>query len=207
MRDVTTRVYRFDELTDTAKERAVDVIREKLGGDWWDSVDLDDVQDAMVYTLAEELRAPGWDTYGVGDFPGIDGVQVDGWDIERHQSLALSGTLTRDNAPALPWVDGIEQVELTGHRSDATSVNLVDADPECTCSPDTYLQPHDEGCPSLLDNPATEQQRVTLEEAVRDAIRAAWSAGESEGEYKSGEERAREVADDHEFTDEGELYT
>ena len=202
-RGLTDRAYRFDELTDAAKERAVQSLRERLSGAWWDSADTDDVTATMVYTLAEKLGAPGWDTYGVSDFPGIDGVEVDGWDIQRNQSLALSGKLDRDNAPALPWVDGIEYVELHGHRSDSKTVTLVDDEPECTCSPDHYLRPHDEGCPSLEDNPATDEQRSALESAVREAISDTWSAGESEGEYMSSEERAREVADDYEFTKDG----
>lgn len=206
MREVTTRVYRFAELTDAAKERAIESIREKLGGAWWDSGDNDDVRAVMVYTLAEKLRTPGWDTFGVGDFPGVDGVQVDGWDIERHQALAVTGTLTRETAPALPWVDGIDHVALKGHRSDSTTVELVESDPDCTCSPDHYLQPHDPGCPTLADNPATAEQRATLEQAVRDALSAAWSDGEKEAEYKTGEEWARQVADTHEFTADGLLH-
>lgn len=206
MREEITRVYKFDELTDAAKERAIEAIREKLGSDWWDSADNDGVEATMVSTLAENLRTPGWDTHGVGDFPGIDGVQVDGWDIGRHQALAVSGTLTRETAPGLPWVDGIDHIALKGYRSDSTTVDLVEADPDCTCSPDHYLDPHDAGCPALADNPATAEQRVTLEEAVRDVLSGAWSAGEKEAEYKTGEERAREVADNHEFTEDGLLY-
>lgn len=206
MREEITRVYKFGELTDAAKERAIESIRGKLGGDWWDSADNDDVQATIVYTLAENLRTPGWDTFGEADFPGVGGVEVDGWDIERDQALAVSGTLTRDNAPGLPWVDGIEQISLTGHRSDSTVVTLVDTDPDCTCSPDHYLDPHDAGCPALADNPATAEQRATLEQAVRDALSAAWTAGGKEAEYKTGEEYARETADNHEFTEDGSLH-
>lgn len=48
-------------------------------------------------------------------------MTVVGWDISRCGSPAVTSTLTRDNAPALPWVDGIDQVELTGHRSVPTT--------------------------------------------------------------------------------------
>lgn len=206
MREEITRVYKFDELTDAAKERAIESVREKLGGAWWDGGDNDDVQATMVYTLAENLRTPGWDTFGVADFPGVDGVTVDGWDVERHQSLAVSGTLTRETAPGLPWADGIDHVALTGYRSDSTTVELVESEPDCKCSPDHYLDPHDAGCPALADNPATAEQRGTLEQAVRDALSAAWTGGEKEAEYKTGEEWARQVADDREFTEDGNLH-
>lgn len=201
-------VYKFAELSETAQTRAIEAIREKLDSDWWDQSDNEDVAACMVYELAGELHYPGHDTYGTITFPGIEGVTLDGWSLGRHQSLAASGRLDRVNAPALPWVDGIEHVELAGHRSDATTVTVVDADPDCTCSPDHYLQPHDEGCPSLVASPATDEQRNALEQAVRDALSAAWTAGERAAEHKTGEQYAREQieANEYEFTEDGELY-
>lgn len=203
MREITIRVYEFDELSDQAQERAVEVIREKLDGVWWDSADNEDVQDAIVYALAGKLGTPGRDAYGAADFPGVDGVSVDGWDVDRHQSLAVSGRLDRDNAPALPWADGLDHVELLGRRSNFTSVDTIECDPaDCTCPTD---QPaHDEDCPSLVE--ATDEQHRTLDQAVRDALSEAWSAGEAEAERKTGEQYAREKAADHQFTETGELY-
>lgn len=206
MQEITIRLFDVDELSEKAQARAVEAVREKLDGPWWDTSDNDDLEAVMIATLAERLGTPGWDTYGVADFPGIRGVTVVGWDISRGYSFAVTGILTRDNAPALPWVDGIDQVELTGHRSDATTITVCDSIPDCTCSPDHYLQPHDNGCPSLASSPVTDEQRDDLEQAVRDALHDAWTAGEAEHDYKTGEQWAREVAGDHQFTEDGELY-
>jgi hypothetical protein len=185
MREITTKVYKFDELNAAAQADAIDKIRDSLSAGW-DSHDNDDIREVMVYMLAEKFQAPGWDTYGPGDFPGIDRVTMDGFDMDRYDSLALSGTVDRDNAPALPWVDGIDSVEMTSHRSDATMISVRDDDDAAV--------------------PATDDQRNAMEQSIRDAISAAWQAGEKECEYKTGEEWARELAADREFLANGEPF-
>lgn len=78
MQEITIRLFDFDELSEPAQARAVDAIREKLDGPWWDSSDIDDLTAVMTSTLAEKLGTPGWDSRGVADFPGIPGVRVVG---------------------------------------------------------------------------------------------------------------------------------
>jgi len=207
MRTITTTVtvYSFDELSADAQEKAVANIQEKLSGASWDSHDIEDISATMLYALAAAVRSPGWDTYGEGDFPGIDGVRLEGWDLEGGQSINVAGTLTRENAPALPWCAGIGSVNLEAKR-DHTYITVEDTEPDCTCTDDVWLSEHDAGCPFTAPNPATAEQRDTLIEAVRDALRTAWQAGRDELEYKTGEEYARQQADDMEFTEDGRFY-
>jgi hypothetical protein len=204
MRNISTTVYEFSELSETAQTRAVEVIREKLGGAWWDQADNDDVAACMVYELAGLLHSPGYDTKGAADFPGIEGVSLDGWSVDRHQSLAVSGRLDRENAPALPWLSGLDHVTLIGHRQDSTTVDVVVND-ECSCLADDG-DPHAEDCLAgvSLDLVGHED----LINAVRGALSKAWTAGEKEAEYKTSEAYARELieANAYEFTEDGELY-
>ncbi len=123
--------------------------------------------------------------------------------VSRWPSPAI---LTPANAPALPWVEGIDHVELTGHRTDATTITVHEPAPDCTCSPDHYLQPHDDDCPTLTGSPVTDEQRGDLDDAVREALHDAWTAGDTEHDYKTGAPWAREVADDLQFTEDGEPY-
>lgn len=206
MRVITTSVtvYTFDELSDDAKEKAIESVREFLARAW-DSSDTEQLAEAIVYTLAEKLGSPGWDTYGSGDFPGIDGVTMKGWDLDRGQSIDLDGAFTRDNAPALPWVDGIERVELNGRR---LNVFLVDTEPDCTCPQDNWLVPHDAGCPSLTPVQVSDEARSKLEQAARDAVSAAWHGGRTELEWMESDEYVKDhiEANEYEFTEEGEQY-
>lgn len=209
-REIITRttVYRFDELSEDAKAKALEKVREKLSGDWWDQSDNDDIAATMLHTLAAELRSPGWDTHGDDDFPGITGVTIEGWDVEARQSIAVNGQLTRDNAPALPWIDGIDAVELEAKRSDHTLYSLLETEPECTCPDTSWLAPHEPGCPFNAPNPATEAERIALEQAAREAVQAAWQAGYFEMEHKTSEEYAKGwiEANGAEFLEDGTLH-
>lgn len=190
MREVKINVYAFSELSEKAQERAVEVLQEKLDGLWWDSSDNDDVRDVMIFSFAEKVQAPGWDTYGPADFPGVTGVTVEGWDLER--GLGLQGALDRKNAPALPWVEGVDLVTLTpGRGSDATAVTIVVIE-KLDC---------DDHAAGVSDD-----QRSALAQFVSDAVSDAFADGKREYEYKTGAEYARECAKDHEFTEDGDLY-
>lgn len=119
MREITTpafAVFTLDELDTDARERAIETVSGKLTGDWWDSNDNDEIALAMVFALAGVLGTPGRDRFGEGDFPGIDGVALDAWDLDRADMISVSGWLTRLNAPRLPWIDAIDTVLLTGQR-------------------------------------------------------------------------------------------
>ena len=210
MRTITTTVtvYTFDELSEAAQKKAVETIAAKLGGEWWDQHDNDAISEVIRFSLAHEIGTPGVEQWGIGDFPGIDGVTLDGWDLERGQSIALNGKLTRANAPKLPWVEGIESIDMDAKR-DHTYYTVLDSEPECACTRLGYIAPHDDGCPINVPNPATDAQRRALIEAAKDAARKAWQAGYDEAEYKSGEEHAREWIDgnEREFTADGSLYS
>lgn len=207
MRTITTSVtvYTFDELAPPAQERALGHVQDREVSRSWDSADLELIESAMVYALAGALRAPGWDTCGELDFPGIDRVTVGEWDLDRAQFLALSGWLDRANAPALPWVNGIEAVQLTVIRRGGTEVEVVTTDPDCTCPTDTWR--HEPHC-APLGSPATAEQVAVLRDAVTEAIHAAWVAGRDELDYRCSTDYARDRTEhDHlEFTVDGALY-
>lgn len=187
-REIVTTVYSYGELTSDAQAKAIESVCEMLVASW-DSDEIEAVGQTMVYTLAEKLRSPGWDTYGPVDFPGIDGVTLDGWDLERGQYLVLSGHLDRDNAPALPWADGVESVRLDPKR-DYTVVWAEPADDAPWPETAGYIS----ACEALVT-------------AVKDAMHAAWVAGRDESEYLTGEEYAREWIDGNEpeFDESGSL--
>lgn len=207
MRTITTSVtvYTFDELPPDARERAVQHIQERETVRDWDTDDLELIESTIVYALAGMLKAPGWDTCGEGDFSGIDRVQVHEWDLDRGQVLALSGWLDRANAPGLPWVDGIESVQLTAIRRGGTEVDVVTGEPDCTCPTQTWR--HEPDCAPIA-SPVTSQQVSALRDTVTDALHAAWVAGRDELEYRTSTEYARDRAenDGFEFTVDGALY-
>lgn len=191
MRVITKVVYTFAELSDAAKEKAIETIREKLGGEWWDSHDIEDIGDVILHSLAQELGTPNAEQFGCGDYPGIPAVTVIGWDAEGGGSLVLDGYLDRDNAPKLPWTPGILGIALTSRRSDHSSIHV-----ECTdLEDDGFL-------------PASQVECDVIEQATRNVISAALKAGQDEVEYKTGEEYAKdwvENNDHHEYSQDGTL--
>lgn len=188
-RDITTTVYKLGELSEAAKVKAIENVAAKLGGDWWDQNDIDQVSETMIYTLAGELLTPGWNTYGEGDFPGIPEVKVTGWDVERGQFLSLTGSLTRETAPSLPWHPGMGRVTLAALRH-GTRVEVE----------------WDDTAGYTKEWISTATRDMIL--AAEAAITAAWTAGRDQAEYMSGTEYAAEwiEANEPEFTEAGELY-
>ena len=182
-RDIVTTVYTFDELSEEAKARAVATMADNLAGFWWDSSDNEEISDVIVHAFAATLLSPGHDTYGVADFPGINGVSLEEWELDRRY-LALRGTLTRENAPALPWVEGIDVIRLHARRvyTDVETVLLDDAE-------------------------ITRDDDIRIMKCVLDALRIAMAAAVAEYEYKTGEECARERCENggYEFHADGTL--
>lgn len=189
-------MYDFEELSEAAQSHAIAVIRDRLAGPWWDVDDIKAVYAVIVHALAQTLGTVGASASGTLEFAVISGVRVDGWNLDYQHSVAVSGILDRDNAAGLPWVDGLDHVELTSHRLDFTTVTVHDAAADCTCSSDHSLLPRDADCSSLASGPATDEQR--------DALCAAWTAGAREGERRTGEVWARESATNYLFTQDGE---
>lgn len=179
MREITTKVYTFDELSEEAQAKAVEEVAGKLGGQWWDSHDDEQIAETLVYAFAEALGTPGRDAYGEGDFPGIPGMKLTGWDLGRGWRLVFAGLLDPDNAPALPWVQGIDEVVLSR-----------------------------DGVRVIFDDEVPTEAVGDMREAVGDAVHEAWKAGRDQMEYMASEERAREwIADNEpEFTEDGELH-
>lgn len=191
VRDITTTVYTFDELSADAQSKAVEEVRQKLGGAWWDSSDSDDIEGVIVVTLGEQLGEPKAADYGPGDYPGIPHIKVTEWSLGRGQTLAMQGYLNRENAPRLPWTDGMVQVDLVSMHDDHSYITVETTD----LDEDDYL-------------PATKQEIETIIQAVRDAMSAAMFAGEAEMEYKTSEEHAREWCENNarEYTEDGSMY-
>jgi hypothetical protein len=202
----TVTVYSFDELSPEAQERVIDREREHRE-QAWDTHDRDEIAMTIVYGLAEKLGTPGREEHGEQDYPGIDGVELDGWDLDRG-SIAVSGQLTRENAPALPWIDSVGQIELTSKRSNYTIVSPVDAEAECTCPTDQILAPHEPGCLAIGVAIHDMVKYRALTEAVDGALSAALIDGRNDWEYRTGEEAAREriESEDDLFTEDGQPH-
>lgn len=193
-REIVTRVtvYKYGELSKAAQAKAVESAREKLSGPWWDSTDNEEISETIAYAFAQQLGTPGHATYGEADFPGIPGINLAGWDLERGESVEFKGKLTRENAPALPWVDGIVAVHLNDspHFGFRESAHVVWDD----------VEPYED---------AQKAADSDMGQAARDAMRAAWEAGRTQMDYKCGDEYAREWIEGNEpaFTEDGALHS
>lgn len=178
-----TLSYKFAELSDEAKVAAVEVVAGKLGGDWFGSFDRECVSESIMYGLAVALNSPGWARFSEGDFPGVAGVKLTGWDVGRAEEVLFDGFLDRVNAPALPWAESIRGVYLADERY-GTSVGVE------------------------MDDDGPEILRDAMQEAVRFALGRALSAGRSQFEFFGSEENAREWIDsnDPDFREDGSLF-
>lgn len=215
MREIKLTVYKLDELEPDAQQRAIELVAEKLGGEWWDESDNDDIADVIRYTLAHGFGTPGLGDWGVGDFPGIDGVELVGWDLGRSDYIALKGYLTRKNAPGLPWSDAVDSVTLEELR-EGTDVQVVmsedDSDEEAY-EPDTYTDNIDGHSYLINVKPQVHARDCAkcaevVKEAVEDAMHEARRDGRKEIGYKSSEEYAKDdiEANEREFYEDGSLY-
>lgn len=191
MRTIMTEdfeVYELDELDPEARLAAIWNVRHQLTGPWWGETDIESIAEEIVYGIANQLASPGWNTFGAGDFPGIDGVQLVGWDVERDLSAQLDGTLTRENAPALPWIDEIHAVRLSSApRGGHTFIEVVVEDVEAV-EPDAMVS--------------------TMRDAVLAAIDYGLQDGRAQLEYLTSDARAEEdaLANGREFYADGRLY-
>jgi hypothetical protein len=97
----------------------------------------------------------------------------------------------------------------TGHRSDYTSVTLLDAELPCTCPTDEVLAPHERDCLAIGVIIHDMVKYHELAQAVSKAISEALAAGQAEWEYHTGEEYARErlEGDDGWFTADGDRHS
>jgi hypothetical protein len=184
----TTTTYCWSELSTHAQDKAIEQIRELLAGAWWDESDNEDIAATMLYALADAFQSPGYDTHGEADFPGIEGLKVESWNLDRNE-YNLSGCLTPATAPALPWPEKAKQFVFKSHGSGAY-VEVEATEGEWVAWED-QIDP-----PAEFDN------------AINDAVAKALEAGQTEYDYKTGEEWARQRCeeDTDEFYDDGSLY-
>ena len=180
-------VYKFEELSEQAQQRAIESIVEMLQQSW-DSRDIEQVGEVILYTFAQKLGTPGLEEWGFGDFPGIPGTTLAEWDLDRSQTVKFQGVLTRENAPSLPWANGITSVILND-RNYQKKIHV---------SWDYYAagEPDDAAVQAMSD-------------AVGAALVDAWDSGNQEAEYRTSEEFAVEWINDAEpeFREDGTLYT
>lgn len=191
MRTITTEafeVYELGELEPEARLAAIWNVRHQLTGAWWGETDNESIAEEILFGIAVQLASPGWNQYGPGDFPGIDGVELVGWDVERDMAAQLTGRLTRENAPALPWVDSISHVLLQPMpRGGHTSMEFYGYDSEDETSVDVVGE---------------------LRDAILTAIEIGLGDGRSQLEYLTSEARAEDdiLANGREFYADGRLY-
>ncbi len=182
----TTYSYTYDELSDDAKQRAIETLSTKMMGDWFEA---EPIAEVIVYALAEEFESPEWDTKGVGDFPGIDRVELIEWDLD-HGTIGVKGVLTRENAPKLPWHDSLDVVYLrNADYWKHIAVELAD---------DEYW---DED-----ERMFAEKMASDMEQAVQDALSVAIHSGQREHEYLCSEENMVEMAECYRFDEDGDLF-
>jgi hypothetical protein len=181
---ITRNIYTFAELTGTARQNATDAIIEALADDRYEAA-----RETVLWALAERLKTPGWDEYGPGDFPGIGGLDLVDWDIDRGYYVALSGEFNEDNAPGLPWPRLISRVQVSARRSgtsyDEFSYDEDYADAQGLAS-HAWIEARDK---------ATEQ----IESAIDEAITYALSVASKEYDHQLSDEYIAEVADGNEW--------
>lgn len=173
--------YSFDELSEAAQTRAIEAIANKLSGDWWDEGNVEEVGGVILFKFAESIGAD----LGEADFPGIQGVKLGSWSASYVQGdyVGFSGRLTRDNAPSLPWIDGVDHVTLEEGRS-STSIWFA-----------------------MGDNAADGIDVSPIRESIQAALHEALQAGYRQVDYIGSEENARFHIEtgDHEFNIDGKL--
>lgn len=177
--ETTTRtLYLIHELDDAAQSRALDAMR---AANWSEDIITEDIPETILWSLGNTFD-PG------SDRTEPKGVDLDGWDLDRGQYVALSGRIYAEDAPGLPWVEGIESVGLTSGRY-GTSIDV-----------EVTFDEEGEEVPSSDDI-------GTMIGAVEDAISKAWGEASRQFEYLYGDEYLMESAsiNEVEFTERGDL--
>lgn len=179
--ETTSRtLYKFEELSETAQGRAL----EALGSRLYEWLEPDEIGDAITEALKFAL-----DGIGGGCEPAAPDLEITGWDVDRGQVLQLKGTLSREDAPAFAWPEGVTAATF-GH-SDYRDKYVLSVDGE---DEDGYE----------LD--ATDDQDAAFEQAWIEVKGDALKAGRDAIEFAGSEENAREFIENNEveFTEDGE---
>jgi hypothetical protein len=192
---VTTKVYSFDELSDEAKQAAIEKLYDiNVDYEWWDS-DFEDVK-AIATLMGIEIE----DIYFSGFSSQGDGACFTGYysyakqapkkvkdyapqDEELHRIALALQTAQRSCFYGLQ-----ARIEHRGHYSHeyCTTIDISTDDYYCLC----------------------ESTDDDIQEALRDYMRWIYRQLRSQHEYLTSEEAIIEAieANEYEFTEDGKLY-
>ena len=187
--ETTTReLFTLDELGDTARQDAIEAMASRVY-QWTEASDL---ASTIVFEIAHALQTPGRDDYGPGDFPGIDGLELWEWDVER-LDITARGSLTLESAPALPW--GMLESYRLGGGHDYAAAYYTDKD-GYWIEVAEFLDEDDAAIPLAFN---------ILEQAIREALHDGIVAARDELEYRCSEAAIIEdcEANEQEFTVDG----
>lgn len=117
---VTRTVYRFEELSDDAKERAIEVLRQ----DAWECLDSDMIAEDIAGRFAATANSK-WDqgVLSVKELKDKFGVRLY-WDVSYSQSDGgqIEGYLDRDICPDLAWPNDVRAIRVRSNNFYGSSV-------------------------------------------------------------------------------------
>jgi hypothetical protein len=171
-------------------ERAMDALRSIL----WEDSQRESVSDDIAYEFARRVGEPTVDRYGEGDYPGVPGVGLKGWDLERGSYVAFAGTLEREHCPGLPWDETgwLDVVRLTAGQH-GTGIEVVSSEEDDVPYIGWHERTFTEDQQRLFD------MRQAMADAVQDALSEALASGQRAAEAMSGEEYLLETAEANEW--------
>lgn len=120
---VTRAVYRFDELSDTAQQRALEVLREGA----WECLDSDMIAEDIAGRFAYEANNKFDEgVISVKELERRFGVRIY-WRVSYLQSdgAQVAGYLDRDICPNLAWPNDIRAIRVTGNRFHGSTIHDV----------------------------------------------------------------------------------
>jgi hypothetical protein len=207
-RVIQTTVYKFDELSDKAKERARDWYREgAFDFDWWDGIyeDAATIANLMGINIRQQpvKLMNGRTRYDPAiSFEGFSiqgsGASFEGQWIAENVEMGK----VQDHAPT--------DKEL--HRIAAEFEAVARLDPEASFTVKQSGRGSHEGCTEFeinlpnVDEADEDATRDRLKEAARDLMRWIFKQLEAEWDYQNSDEQIDETirANEYEFTEEGE---
>lgn len=181
----TKRVYKYSELSDEAKQVVLDEQRQWLyeeGTILSECAEFD-----MERVIVDALQ--GTDYQGIGghkDLFGKDGALTLHWDLGHSQGsgACFTGTLTRENAPALDWPMPIGEVIIrnSGHYCHYNSPSFEFVEDE------GFVFEDEDG----IVGDATQQAMDELEDSVRDIFRSMEHAGYKAMEFRLSDDAIKD---------------
>ncbi len=198
--EITERdLYRYDELTEQAQDRARDAYRAMLDA-CWDSSDTDMLAEAITYEIGASFGDPANETHGAADYELPGNVKLTEWDLDRASCVKLRGTIGPDDAPKFPWPTGDDVTSTWIEFGNRDYGRHVVAHVECECER-VYLGDGNYQTCAHID--ALDALQSAAEQALADGL----AAGRAELEYMRSDEYIAESIDANgrEFTENGDL--